>query len=218
MTTHRRRAGLIGLLMGLIVVLGLVPVPPARAQVTSDEVAVTLTTISPTVLGVSGNLVIAGTLTNRSPEALQGVEVRLWRDATPIVTLAGLESASGNPEPSGAVLQSASAHQLIRDGEPLQPGGTAEFSVAAAFGPQVSEQTWLSQPGRRLPGRVEVYGWSSGDGYRLLGRAISPIAYPGTATVNTATIVVLNARPSLLSLAAAPINCRSSPMIRWSPN
>lgn len=202
MTTHRRRAGLIGLLMGLIVVLGLVPVPPARAQVTSDEVAVTLTTISPTVLGASGNLVITGTLTNRSPEALQGVEVRLWRDATPIVTLAGLESASGNPEPSGAVLQSASAHQLIRDGEPLQPGGTAEFSVAAAFGPQVSEQTWLSQPDAAYLVGVEVYGWSSGDGYRLLGRAISPIAYPGTATVNTATIVVLNARPSLLSLAA----------------
>lgn len=76
MTTHRRRAGLIGLLMGLIVVLGLVPVPPARAQVTSDEVAVTLTTISPTVLGASGNLVITGTLTNRSPEAC-----RAWKSA-----------------------------------------------------------------------------------------------------------------------------------------
>lgn len=203
MTTHRRSACFIGLLMGLMMLAGLVPTLPARGQVTSGEVGVMLTTISPTVLSASGELAISGTVTNQSSEALQGVTVYLWRNATPIVTLARLTAAIEDPEPGGAVLQSASAHQLIRDGEPLEPGASAEFSVTAEFGPQVSEQTWLSQPAAAYLVGVEVFGWSSGDGYRLLGRATAPIAYPGTATVNTATIVVLNNRPSLLPLVAA---------------
>ncbi len=206
MTTQRRTGGLTGLLLGLLLVLGMVPAlalvtAPTSLADQDDELAITVTSISPTVLRADGNLIITGVLTNQSDQPLRGVSVHLWRDATPIVSLPQLDAALEREVLGGAVLESPPAQQVINDGDPLQPGETAEFSVSAALGSHAEEQTWLSQPDSAYLVGVEVRGWSGAGSYGVLGHATAPLPYPGTETVPIATVVVLNARPSLLPLA-----------------
>lgn len=205
MTTQRPTAGLTGLLLVLLVVLasipvlGLVTASDSHAQ-DAEELGVTISSISPTVLRADGNLVITGVLSNQSDQPLRGVSVHLWRDATPIVSLPQLDAALDREMTGGAVLESPPAQQVINDGDPLEPGETAEFSVSAVLGSAAEEQTWLSQPDAAYLVGVEVRGWSATGSYGVLGHATSPLPYPGTTSVPIATIVLLNARPSLLPL------------------
>lgn len=206
MIVTRRTVGLLGLLLGLLlsllVVVGGLQVGSARAEA-PDQVGVELTSITPTVLAATGELVITGTVTNESPDPWSRVEVRLWRDATPLRTLAAIEAALVSTAPAGAVMESAPTRQSINAGQPLAPDETAAFTVRAELAPGAVEQSWLSEPDAAYRVGVEVYGWSPSEGYLLLGRATSLLAYPGEAPVTTATVVVLNHRPTLLPLEAA---------------
>lgn len=199
----RLTGGLLGLLLSVLVGVSSVQASPARAQ-SADEVRVTLTSITPTVLGPGGELVITGTLANESLDALGQVEVMLWRDARPLTTLEAMQAALADTRQTGDVMSSPAARQLIKGGEPLAPGESAEFTVRAVLGPDAAEQSWLSVPDAAYRVGVEVFGRPPDDAYQQLGRAFSLMAYPGTTPVATGTVVVLNRRPSLLPLAAAP--------------
>lgn len=202
MIATRRAVGLLGLLGSLLVIICGVQVTNVHAD-EEEQARITLTSISPTVLGPSGELVISGTVTNETADELSRVEVRLWRDATPLRTSSAIEAAATSTGQTGAVMESASAQQSIKDGAPLAPGETAEFTVRAVFGPEATEQSWLSEPNAAYQLGVEAYGYPPFGGYQLLGRATSFMPYPGSTKTTTATIVVLNRRPSLLPLAAA---------------
>lgn len=198
---RRRRLGLLGLLLSVLI--GLTVWPTATSQADTELVSIELTTITPTVLTDSGELVISGRLTNQSNNPVQRVEVRLWRDATPLTSLDDLERAETSNQPSGATMDAPDARQSINQAGWLQPGETAQFSVRARLDPGASDQLWLSQPNAAYQVGVEVYGSTEAGSYQRLGRASSLMAYPGTATVSVGTIVLLNYRPTLLPLAAS---------------
>lgn len=195
MRARLRPLGLIGLLVGVLFTLLVTPGGRAVAQ-ESTLVTIELTAVSPMVLTDHGELVISGRVTNNSDDELHQAEVRLWRDATPLTTIAAL-SQDTSAARRGALLESASARQLLNDGSALAPGDTAEFTVRAALGPNAPEQTWLSEPDAAYLVGVAVFV-----GYDELGRASTLLGYPGAEPVPFGTIVVLNARPSLLPLDA----------------
>lgn len=200
MTVNRRIVGLVGLLFALCSVVAGPAVRPAVAEA-PGSVQVTLTSITPTVLSASGELVISGTVTNTTDSLLQRLEVRLWRDAAPLRSVAAL--SSGADQRTGAVMESASARQTINQNGTLAPGASADFTVRAILGPDADEQLWLSMPDAAYRVGVEVYGWPPSGGYQELGQAAALMPYPGSTPTRTATIVVLNHRPTLLRLAAA---------------
>ena len=82
-----RPAALIMLICALLATLLPLGVRPAAAQGVG-EVSVQLTNIPPETLGTSGDLTIRGTVTNSTDTDLRQVRVSLWRDATPLLTLA----------------------------------------------------------------------------------------------------------------------------------
>lgn len=198
MSANRRWAALLGLLVSLVMVTGLVPVASARAD---GQVSISLTSISPNVLTNSGELVISGTLTNLSDESLDGVEVALWRDATPLRTLDAVDRALASDRPGGAVMESASARISLNSGAPIPAGGTADFTVRSGLGPDAAEQLWLSEPDAAYQVGVQAFGRLGSGPHQQLGHAGTLIAYPGSEPVRAATIVVLNRPPSLLPLA-----------------
>ncbi len=85
MSFRTRTAALLGLLLCVLTLLT-TPLAPARAQ-QADPIAIELTSITPSVLTNSGDLVISGTITNTSPDVLQRCRGPAWRDATPPTTL-----------------------------------------------------------------------------------------------------------------------------------
>lgn len=181
----------------------LVCASPAQADEDPAVVTVTLTSVSPEALGNSGDLVITGEVTNTSDSELRRLEVRLWRDATPLSTLTELARATASTTSSGAVMESESARAQLTSGDAaLAPGASAPFSVQASLAPEAAEQLWLSEPGAAYQVGVEVYGSEAGGGYRLLGRATTLAVYPDAEPINVATVVVLAARPSLLLVPA----------------
>lgn len=198
MSANRRWAALLGLLVSLVMVTGLVPVASARAD---GQVSITLTSISPTVLTNSGELVISGTLTNLSDEPLGAVEVALWRDATPLRSLDAIDRALTSDRPGGAVMESATARMELNSGAPIPAGGKADFTVRSGLGPDAAEQLWLSEPDAAYQVGVQAFGRLGTGPHQQVGHASTVIAYPGSEPVRTGTIVVLNRPPSLLPLA-----------------
>ncbi len=189
----------------LICLLVSVLAPPAASPAAAESPAageVTLTASSPEVLGNSGDLTRAGHLTNVSGEELRRVEVRLWRDATPIRRPEALPGLTLTRSRTGQAMESASARAEIAGGEGFAPDQSAEFSVHASMAPDAAEQLWLSSPGAAYQVGVEVYGTTDSGGYQLLGRAAAVLGYPGSAAVPVSTVVLLAAHPTLLPLPA----------------
>ncbi len=203
MSGQRRTTGLVGLLLVILfTITSALQCAPAHARA-ADEVAVHLTSITPTVLSASGELVISGTITNQSSDTLRQVEVRLWRDATPLTTLGRLQQAVAGTNPAGEVMDAATARQPVNPEEGLAPGASASFTVRADLGPDAAEQLWLSVPDAAYQVGVSVFGRPAVEGYRQLGQAHALMPYPGATPASITTIVVLSHRPTLLPLAAA---------------
>lgn len=194
MALNPRRVRLLGVMLGLLLALTCLPTAAGHAD-ESDDLLVELTSITPTVLSGGGELVISGRVTNQSSQTLTQLEAHLWRDATPITTLAALDAAQADPQASGEAMQSPDATAQLGTGGELAPGATAEFTVRTDLSPGAAEQSWLSQPGAAYQVGVQVFS-----GPREIGGSSSLIAYPGDTRVDVGTIVLLNARPSLLPL------------------
>lgn len=193
------------LICALLATLLPLGVRPAAAQGVG-EVSVQLTNITPETLGTSGDLTIRGTVTNSTDTDLRQVRVSLWRDATPLLTLADLARVSAGDHQSGAVMESPEASVLIKPDAALAPGETVEFSVHASLTPQAAEQLWLSEPGAAYQIGVEVYGLDGWGAYQRLGRATALAVYPGADRVPVATVVLLAARPSLLPVPTSSVS------------
>ncbi len=115
MALNPRRVRLLGVMLGLLLALTCLPTAAGHAD-ESDDLLVELTAITPTVLSGGGELVISGRVTNQSSEALTQLEAHLWRDATPITTLAALDAALADPQASGEAMQSPDATAQLGTG------------------------------------------------------------------------------------------------------
>lgn len=194
------RLRFIALICALLLLLAaLISAPlPAGADEgdnSANQVQVSLETVTPTVLGTSGELRLHGTVTNTTDAVLEDLTVSLWRDARPITSLALLNQATAMNSASGAVMQSPSARDELGDGT-LDPGETKEFTVRAEMGADAAEQTWLSAPGAAYRIGVEVDSltrWSD----EPLGAARTFIALPGETKAQVAPVVQLNATPTM---------------------
>lgn len=167
----------------------------AGADDGAGHVEVILTSVTPSVLAASGELVLSGTVTNTGTEPLTALTVRLWRDARPITTLDVMDLASATNSTSGAVMQSPSARDDLGDGS-LAVGETKQFTVRAEMGADAAEQTWLSQEGAAYRIGVEVDSlarWNDAP----LGEARTFIALPASTTARVAPVVQLNAVPTM---------------------
>lgn len=191
--------GLFGVLLCLVMLVAGLPVAFSHADEPIDEVLVELTSVSPTILSDRGELVISGRITNESSQPLVELTARLWRDATPIRTLGQLDAAQNNLEPSGEAMFSAAAVATIGAAGTLEVGASADFTVRADLSANAVEQSWLSQPDAAYQVGVEVFS----DQLKV-GGAYTLLAYPGETQADVGTIVLMNARPSLLPLDSGP--------------
>ncbi|WP_341728479.1 DUF6049 family protein [Brooklawnia sp.] len=185
---------LLGVLLGLLMLVAGLPVASSHAE-EPTEVLVELTSLAPATLSGSGELVISGRVTNQADQPLSQLTAHLWRDATPITTLSSLNAAEADPQASGEVMQSSDAVASLGDDGTLAPGASADFTVRADLGSDAAEQSWLSQPDAVYQVGVEVFS-----GPRELGGSSALVGYPGSTQADVGTIVLLNARPSLLPL------------------
>ncbi|MFB9618488.1 DUF6049 family protein [Brooklawnia cerclae] len=191
------------LLAGLVMALLCLVIPYGTPAASADEstyLRVELTSVTPTVLTSSGDLVVEGRITNTSGAPITGAEVRLWRDATPIDDEASLDRALSDTQPLGATMESDGARVLVADGGTLADGESADFTVQASLDPNADESLWLTPSGAAYQVGVEVFGTASVGGYQLLGRSAALMAYPDDTTVSVSTVVVLASRPTLLPL------------------
>ena len=185
---------LLGVLLGLLMLVAGLPVASSHAE-EPTEVLVELTSLAPATLSGSGELVISGRVTNQADQPLSQLTAHLWRDATPITTLSSLNAAEADPQASGEVMQSSDAVASLGDDGTLAPGASADFTVRADLGSDAAEQSWLSQPDAVYQVGVQVFS-----GPRELGGSSALVGYPGSTQADVGTIVLLNARPSLLPL------------------
>lgn len=199
LTRPHHRCGDLPVVAVLMAVLAMVAVwftpMSACADPPKDQIQVELESVNPATLGNEGDLVLSGTVTNTTEEPLTDLGVQLWRDARPITSLDVLAEAVEANGGSGAVMQSAPAHDYLGDGS-LGPGQTKQFTVRAAMGSDAEEQLWLSQPGAAYRIGVEVRSMSSWND-SWLGAARTVISLPGSVTAHVAPIVQLNAIPSM---------------------
>ncbi len=166
---------------------------PARAEQT-DPLQVSVTEISPGLLGTSGELVISGTVTNTSDATIDEVNVQLWRDATGLRTAAALQRAENSVAGGGDLSQAPGALATIGD---LGPGQSGKFQVRASLDPsQASDQLWLEQPDAAYRVGVEA---RSGLNPTLLGANRFLMAHPGPrARTDVALLVEISSPPMRL--------------------
>lgn len=183
-----------GLVLGLLVFLTGLPVVAAHAD-TDDDLLVELTSVTPTVLDASSELVITGRVTNRSGQQVSDLAAHLWRDATPITTIDALNAAQTGPQDSGEAMQSSQAVQVLGDDGSLQPGASADFTVRADLSPDAAEQLWLSQPGACYQIGVQIFS-----AQQAVGGASTLAPFPGDDQSEVGTVALLSATPTLLPL------------------
>ena len=103
---------------------------PAHADENAVEVELTSTT--PTVLRISGDLEIRGRVTNNGSQPLENLTVRLWRHRAPITNLEALSIAlESSPDAFFGSLLPREPRANVSFDSPLQPGETREFTVSA---------------------------------------------------------------------------------------
>lgn len=185
-------------LLAIGVLCGLVVTPGRLAWADENPVSITLTSVSPTQVGTSGDLTITGTATNTSATKLGPLVVRLWRSIYPItipdaLTLT-LESAQDDPPGQPLRIDPRASLQL----DQLAAGQTVQFSLQASFVDGV-EPLQMTSPGNAYLAGVQAVDASSG---QLMGMSRVLMPYPRPDTdYDEATAVLLSTRPSLLRAA-----------------
>lgn len=197
--TRVRVALALALASGLAVVLGLVGGAPRAVAAEPDALAtISLTSISPSLPTRDGTITLEGRVTNTSKDPIVRPQACFWRDQAPITGTDGLEaaldSASNSPVGSRLCSQPGQYDDLYSADRPdLAPGRSATFRVKARVGDLALAPT---------------------DGVYLVGVHVLqdgvPVAVARTRvfvpvlsedpprTMQTATLVVLAARPSWL--------------------
>lgn len=177
------------------------PLASAEPAQTDDPIAVEISSITPTLIGSTGTLSISGTLANTAGEPVDSIQVRLWRDATPLASGKAV-AASLDPESGSAGASMTTAAASI-DGT-LAPGESREFSVHASLdAPAGAEPLYLNVPHAAYRVGVEVFGATASGGFERIGFDFGYVTYPADdAAVNLTTVVLLTHRPTVMPIFA----------------
>ncbi len=199
---RRRTRGLVALPLALLAALvgafGLVgPVPTASADEPEALASITLTSVTPSLPTRDGTITLRGRVTNTSKDPIVRPQALLWRDQAPITGTDGLDAAldSDSNVPIGSRLVEPGAFQnLYTADEPeLAPGRSASFTVSAP----VSALALAPTDGVYLVG---VHVTQNGVPLAIArSRVFLPVlSDQPERSLRTATLVVLDTRPSLL--------------------
>ena len=175
---------------------------PALADETSVEVE--LTSVTPTVLRITGDLEISGKVTNLGTQPLTGLTVRLWRHRAPITNLDALNIAleSGPDAFLGGFLPREPRANFYFD-SPLQPGETREFTVSAT-NEGSDDPLLLTSTGVGYLVGVKI---TQGNGNATLGSARTLIGSLIPDEVASAVVVAyLTSAPTLLADGSGFLN------------
>lgn len=187
----------LALFAGLAGVLGLTTTPTAAAAEPEALATITLTSVSPALPSRDGTITLRGRVTNTSKDPLVRPQALLWRDQSPITDADALDSALGSASnsPLGSRLVEPGAYQnLYTPDEPdLAPGRSATFTVSA----EVSALALAPTDGVYLVG---VHVTQNGVPVAVArSRVFVPVlSSQPERTLRTATLVVLDSRPSWL--------------------
>lgn len=187
----------LGLAAGVAGVLGLTG-PTAAAAEPEALASITLTSISPSLPERDGTITLEGRVTNTSKDPIVRPQACFWRDQSPITATDGLESAldSDSNQPLGSRLCTAlgTYDDLYEPDRPdLAPGASAAFTVSAS----VADLALAPTDGVYLVG---VHVLQNGVPVAVgRTRVFVPLLSEAPArTTRTATLVVLDSRPSFL--------------------
>ncbi|SDV00968.1 hypothetical protein SAMN04488544_3404 [Microlunatus sagamiharensis] len=189
----------LGLAAGVAGVLGLAgPTTSAAAAEPEALASITLTSISPSLPERDGTITLKGRVTNTSKDPIVRPQACFWRDQSPITAADGLESAldSDSNQPLGSRLCTAlgTYDDLYEPDRPdLAPGASAAFTVSAS----VADLALAPTDGVYLVG---VHVLQNGVPIAVgRTRVFVPVLSAEPArTTRTATLVVLDSRPSWL--------------------
>ena len=205
-TGGRRTAGslvvlalALALFAGLAGVLGLTGTPtPAAAAEPEALATIRLTSVSPSLPSRDGTITLRGRVTNTSKEPLVRPQALLWRDQSPITDPdalgSALESASNSPLGSRLVEPGAYQNLYTPDQPDLAPGKSADFTVSA----EVSALALAPTDGVYLVG-VHVTQNSIPVAIARSRVFVPVLSRKPDRTLQTATLVVLDSRPSWLA-------------------
>lgn len=201
-TAAAAAARLLRLTCGLLFVVAALALPGPVAHAAEQAVTVTLTSLTPSTIQSSGDLVITGEVTNTSSAPIETAKARLWRSRPPITNPDAVANAvATEPDsPAGAVVRSEAATADLTANGPLGPGERRSFTVAASFDAGDDPLRLTSTGVAYLVGVVvQADGYSSA----VLGRARTLVPAPDPANpVQVGTVVLLTSQPSLLQSAS----------------
>ena len=189
----------LALFAGLAGVLGLTATPlPAAAAEPEALATITLTSVSPALPSRDGTITLRGRVTNTSRDPIVRPQACFWRDQAPITETEGLESAldSASNSPIGNRLcrDPGQFQDLYTADEPdLAPKKSATFAVTAT----ISDLALAPTDGVYLVG---VHVLQNGVPVAVArSRVFVPVlSSKPDRTLQTATLVVLDSRPSWL--------------------
>jgi len=189
----------LSLAAGVTGALGLAgPTASAAAAEPEALASITLTSISPSLPERDGTITLKGRVTNTSKDPIVRPQACFWRDQSPITASDGLESALGSDsnQPLGSRLCTAlgTYDDLYEPDRPdLAPGTSAAFTVSAS----VADLALAPTDGVYLVG---VHVLQNGVPIAVgRTRVFVPVLSEEPArTTRTATLVVLDSRPSWL--------------------
>lgn len=123
---HPRSFATVAAILGLLAVV----VPPVHAQVieTESPLVLTIDSLTPGAIPVSGAIRVSGTVTNASDDIWTGVKVRPFISDAPMTTTADLSAAASVPETAevGTRILSDETSETIDE---LAPGQTAAYAL-----------------------------------------------------------------------------------------
>ena len=196
-TATAAAARLLRLLCGLLLLVAPLTLPGPAAHAAEAAVTVTLTSLTPSTIQPSGNLVFTGEVTNTSSAPINSAKARLWRSRPPITNPDAIANAvATQPDsPVGAVVRSEAATADLTAEGPLGPGERRAFTVAASFDSGDDPLRLTSTGVAYLVGVVVHTGGYSSE---VLGRARVLMPAPDPADpVQVGTVVLLTSQPSL---------------------
>jgi len=169
----------------------------APAQADGTGLAITVTSASPTIWQDGDILRITGTVANQSSSAMTGLRIVLWQSDTAITSLTSLGQALTSTD--AANQQGTQVKDGSRVSQPLGSAGGGALGAGAVAGFTLSGTPSLPKAGAAYLAGVQVLD----DKGQVLAQARIAIGYPlGSTPPDSALVVPLTARPSLLTPAA----------------
>lgn len=185
--------------MAALAILLAAPVVAApQAQAASLPLGVTVSSVTVAGGDAASEVVVKGTVTNRSSAPVYGVTAGLWRSSDQLRSVAAITDAvAADRTPTGAVQHAVPSETaaLTAPTEALVPGASAGFTVSgtvADIGLPRDATYWV---GARATGSAAPGGATSAS---LTGQGQTLATIPGTTPVRVTTVVDLGATPRRL--------------------